>query len=166
MWGLLSSNCLYLFGYGNSITKHQVINRTLQDKLFINRISLSKSWSCRILSRIIIDKKIIVMLEKGFAYCSHFKSVEPGVFASQFAWIMCLRGFMFHGVNCSSDFLFWKIFFFGVYVGVTFFAWVENICSWVIHEPNFSACLGTIFGWVDYRWVNIFWVDQKLYGNL
>ena len=111
MWDFLSSNCLDLFGYGNSITKHQVINRTLQDKLFINRISLSKSWSCRILSRIIINKKIIVMLEKGFAYCSHFKSVEPGVFASQFAWIMCLRGFMFHGVNCSSDFQFWKIFF-------------------------------------------------------
>ena len=144
MWDLLSSNCLDLFGYGNSITKHQVINRTLQDKLFINRISLSKSWSCRILSRIIINKKIIVMLEKGFAYCSHFKSVEPGVFASQFAWIMCLLGFMFHGVNCWT-FCFEKNFFW-VYVGATFFAWVETICSWVIPEPNFSACLGTIFG--------------------
>ena len=126
MWDLLSSNCLDLFGYGNSITKHQVINRTLQDKLFINRISLSKSWSCRILSRIIINKKIIVMLEKGFAYCSHFKSVEPGVFASQFAWIMCLRGFMFHGVNCSSDFQFWIFFFFWSLCGCNFFCMSRN----------------------------------------
>ena len=55
-------------------------------------------------------KKIIVKLEKRCAYCSHFKEVEPGVFASWFAWIMCLRGFVFHGINCSSNFQFWKIF--------------------------------------------------------
>ena len=110
VWGLLSSNCLELFGHGNSITKHQVMNRTLQDKVFINGISLSKSWSWRILPRIIIKKKIIVMLEKGCAYCSHIKSVQPGIFVSQFAWIMFLRVFVFHGINCSSDFLFWKNF--------------------------------------------------------
>ena len=71
---------------------------------------ISEKVEVAVLLRIIINKKIIVMLEKGFAYCSHFMSVEPGVFAFTFAWIMCLRGFMFHGVNCSSDFLFWKTF--------------------------------------------------------
>ena len=34
---MLSSNCFDLFGYGNSITKHQVMNRTLEDN--INGIS-------------------------------------------------------------------------------------------------------------------------------
>ena len=71
---------------------------------------LSKSLSCRILLGIIINKEIIVKLEKCCAYCSHSKSVGPGVFAPRFASIMCLRGFVFHEINCSSDFLFWKIF--------------------------------------------------------
>ena len=68
------------------------------------------------------------MLEKGCAYCSYFKSVESGVFASRFAWIMCLRGFVFHGMICSSDFLFWKFFLLD-------FMWV----SFLLHESKMFA---------------------------
>ena len=129
MWGLLSSNCFDLFGYGNSITKHQVMNRTLQDRLFINGTFLSKSWSCRILPSIIINKKIIAMLEEGCAYCSHFKSVEPGIFVS-----MCFRGFVFHRINCSSGFLFWKIF-----------SWILRGCNFFCMSRN---CLHLSHTWV------------------